>query len=381
MFYRQKMQDKRISNRFIQKNNRTNVYQLLRRHSGLTRQDVVRRLGLSLPTVVNNINDLQREGLIREEGSVGNTGGRSAKTYTFDKNARIAFGLDITRDYVIAVAVNLSGEVNFRKQVWIKYDRADAYYRALGNVVKTMAAAVGCHKDRILGVGIGVPGLVTEDNQTVFYGEILKFTGATCAEFSKYIPYKTAIFNDASAAGFGEFWIREEPGSAFYISLSNNIGGAVIIENRILGGVHFHSGEIGHLTLHPNGRICYCGQKGCVDPYLAATVLAGACNGDLAAFFKLLETKDKKTCALWDAYLNDLALAVSNVQRLFDCTVILGGYIAEYIDPYLPELKNRAAKRNSFDHNADYIDICRYRTWSIAAGAALNFVSGFIGSI
>jgi predicted NBD/HSP70 family sugar kinase len=375
------MQNKRISNLFIQKNNRTNVYQLLRRHDGLTRQDIVRQLGLSLPTIVNNINDLRHEGLIKEEGIIGNTGGRRAKTYIFDKNARAAVGLDVTRDYVIAVMVNLSGEINCRKQVWIKYDRTDAYYRALGNVVKAMVAAAGFDKERIVGVGIGVPGLVTEDNQTVFYGEILKFTGATRAEFSKYIPYETALFNDASAAGFGEFWIREEPGSAFYISLSNNIGGAVIIENHILGGIHFHSGEIGHLTLHPNGRLCYCGQKGCVDPYLATTVLSGACEGGLAAFFKLLEANDENTRALWDVYLDDLALAVSNVQRLFDCTVILGGYIAEYIDPYLPELKTRAAKRNSFDHNADYIDICRYKTWSIAAGAALNFVSAFIGSI
>lgn len=357
------------------------MYQLLRARDGLTRQDIVRQLGLSLPTVVNNINDLRQEGLIKEEGVIGNTGGRRAKTYAFDKNARAAIGLDVTRDYVIAVAVNLSGEITCRKKVWIKYERTDVYYRALGDVVKTVVTSVGIDKTRIAGVGIGVPGLVTEDNQTVFYGEILKFTGATRAEFSKYIPYKTALFNDASAAGFGEFWIREKPGSAFYISLSNNVGGTVIIENRILGGIHFHSGEIGHLTLHPNGRPCYCGQKGCVDPYLAATVLSGLCDGDLAAFFKLLEVKDKKACALWDTYLNDLALAVSNVQRLFDCTVILGGYIAEYIDPYLPELKIRAAKRNSFDHNADYIDICRYKIWSIATGAALNFVSGFIGSV
>jgi predicted NBD/HSP70 family sugar kinase len=375
------MQGKRISNLFIQKNNRTNVYQLLRRHTGLTRQDIVRKLGLSLPTVVNNINDLRKEGLIKEEGVIGNTGGRRAKTYTYNKNARIAVGLDVTRDYVIAAAMNLSGEINHRKQVWIRYDRTDGYYRALGDVVKAIVDDAGFDEGRIAGVGIGVPGLVTEDNQTVFYGEILKFTGATRAEFSKYIPYETALFNDASAAGFGEFWIREEPGSAFYISLSNNVGGAVIIENRILGGIHFHSGEIGHLTIHPNGRLCYCGQKGCVDPYLAATVLSGLCDGNLAAFFKLLEKKDKKARALWDIYLNDLALAVSNVQRLFDCTVILGGYIAEYIDPYLPELKNRAAKLNSFDHNADYIDICRYKTWSIAAGAALNFISGFINSI
>jgi hypothetical protein len=66
---------------------------------------------------------------------------------------------------------------------------------------------------------------------------------------------------------------------------------------------------------------------------------------------------------------------------MFDCTVILGGYIAEYIEKYMPELKKRAAALNSFEHDAEYINICRYKTWSIATGAALTFSSEFIDSI
>jgi predicted NBD/HSP70 family sugar kinase len=369
------------SNLDIQKINRTNVYQLLRQGQGLTKQDIVHQLGLSLPTIVNNITTLQAEGLIKEEGIVGHTGGRRAKTWTIVKDARIAIGLDVTRDYVIAVAVDLAGEIICRTQKWCKFTLSDAYYKKLGTVVENVVKNINLDEDRILGVGIGVPGLVTEDRETVFYGEILKFTGATRTEFSKYIPYKTALFNDASAAGFGEFWIHGKSGSAFYISLSNNIGGAVMIENRILNGRHYHTGEIGHLKLHPGGKRCYCGQSGCVDPYLAATILSNLTGGDLSAFFKLLDKNDKNALSLWDTYLDDLAMTVNNVQQMFDCTVILGGYIAEYIEKYMPELKKRAAALNSFEHDAEYINICRYKTWSIATGAALTFSSEFIDSI
>jgi predicted NBD/HSP70 family sugar kinase len=369
------------SNLDIQKINRTNVYQLLRQGQSLTKQDIVRQLGLSLPTIVNNITALQGERLIKEEGIVSHTGGRRAKTWTIVKDARIAIGLDVTRDYIIAVAVDLAGEIIYRTQKWCKFALNDGYYKKLGAVVDSVVKNVNLDEGRILGVGIGVPGLVTEDRETVFYGEILKFTGATRTEFSKYIPYKTALLNDASAAGFGEFWIHGKSGSAFYISLSNNIGGAVMIENRILNGRHYHTGEIGHLTLHPGGKRCYCGQRGCVDAYLAATVLSDLTGGDLSAFFKLLEENNKNAVALWDVYLDDLAMTVNNVQQLFDCTVILGGYIAEYIEKYMPELKKRAAALNSFEHDADYLDICRYKIWSIAAGAALTFSSDFIDSI
>jgi predicted NBD/HSP70 family sugar kinase len=375
------MKKTRTLNLNIQKINRANVYQLLRQGQSLTKQDIVHQLGLSLPTIVTNITTLQGEGLIKEEGIVGHTGGRRAKTWTIVKDARIAIGLDVTRDYVIAAAVDLTGEIIYRTQKWCKFTRSDAYYKKLGAVVEKVVKNVTLDEGRILGVGIGVPGLVTEDRETVFYGEILKFTGATCTEFSKYIPYKTALLNDASAAGLGEFWIRGKPGSAFYISLSNNIGGAVMIENRILNGHHYHTGEIGHLKLHPGGKRCYCGQQGCVDPYLAATVLSNLTGGDLSAFFKLLEENNQTASALWNVYLDDLSLTVNNVQQLFDCTVILGGYIAEYIEKYIPELKKRAAALNSFEHDADYINICRYKTWSIAAGAALTFSSGFIDSI
>ncbi|GHT79724.1 ArsR family transcriptional regulator [Spirochaetia bacterium] len=375
------MKDRHSVNLNIQRLNRKNVYQLFRRDGSLTRQDIVHRLQLSLPTVVQNINNLQNDGYIREEGFIGNTGGRRAKTYNMVHNARIAIGLDITMHYIIAVGVDLTGEIICRNQVWCDFEQSDRYYKTLGTVVKDLVKKNSLDEKRILGIGLGVPGLVTEDNQTVFYGEILKFTGATCREFSKYIPYKSALLNDANAAGFGEFWIRENPGSAFYVSLSNNIGGIVIINDRILTGSHFHSGEIGHLTLYPKGKLCYCGRKGCVDPYLAATNLSALSNGDLSEFFRLLEEKNPRAVKTWDTYLNDLALALNNIQSLFDCKVILGGYVAEYIDTFIPELKKRAALLNSFEKDADYIDVCRYKTYSIAAGAALYFISGFIDSV
>jgi predicted NBD/HSP70 family sugar kinase len=331
--------------------------------------------------VVHNITNLHKEGFIKEDGYVSHTGGRRAKTYSIVKDARIAIGLDITMNYFIASSGDLTGEVISKKQIWQKFERSDAYYRCLGSVVEDIVKTTSLDTDRILGVGIGVPGLVTEDNQTVFYGEILKCTGVTCREFSKYIPFNTALFNDANAAGFGEFWIREKPGSVFYISLSNNIGGIVMINNQIHSGNHFHSGEIGHLTLHPNGKSCYCGQKGCVDPYLAATILSSFSNGNLTEFFRLLEEKNHRAMKIWDTYLDDLALTLNNVQILFDCTVILGGYMAEYLDKYIPELKKRAAKLNFLEKNGDYIDVCHYKTHSIAAGAALNYISRFIDSI
>ena len=375
------MRDKQTANLNIQKANRTNIYQLLRKHEGLTRQDIVHNLRLSLPTVVQNLANLQNEGLVKEEGFLGNTGGRRARTYSIVKDARTAIGLDITKNNIIAVAVDLTGEIIGQCQKPCQFERSETYYRHLGKVIEDVVKKSALDEKHILGVGFGVPGLATADNQTIFYGEILKFTGATCKEFSKYIPYKSAIFNDAKAACFAELWMRGDPGSAFYLMLSNNIGGSAVINNQVYMGTNYHSSEIGHITLYPGGKHCYCGQRGCVDSYLAATILSSLGNGNLGEFFQLLEQKDTAAVKTWDSYLNALALTVNNLEALFDCKINLGGYVGEYLEKYIVEIKKRALKLSTFEKDAEYLDICRYKTNSIAAGAALNFIATFLDSI
>ena len=375
------MKAKKTANMEVQKRNHTSVFQALRENEGLTKQEIVNMLQLCLPTVTQNINTLCAQGLVAECGTVGNTGGRRAKRFGIVRDFRIAIGVDITRNHVAIVAVDLRGSVFYKERVRKKFERTDAYYRYLGDMVQHCIAQLQCPKDRILGVGIGVPGLVTADNQTVFYGEILQFTGETCANMSRYIPYPTALLNDANAAGFAETWINKDIKTAFYLMLSNNIGGAVIIDGAPYSGYHHHSGEVGHLCIERNGRQCYCGQRGCVDRYLAATELSDLTDGRIADFFALLEKKDPRALSCWDTYLDDLALTNHNVHMLFDCPIILGGYVGEFIAPYMDEIRRRTTALDPFESTVDYLHACHYRTEAIAAGSALHFIVKFLETV
>lgn len=365
----------------IKRLNYTNVFQQLRKHRGMTRQDLAASLQLCLPTVTQNLRKLQEVGLVEESGSVGNTGGRKARTYDIVKDARVAVGLDITRNHVTVVLVDLTGAIISRARTRRKFSQDDDYYRYLGQLVDQAVSAACLPHNSILGVGIGVPGLVTGDHQSVFYGEILNFTGATCGEFSKYIPYPTALFNDANAAGFAEVWSHQEPLNAFYLMLSNNVGGSVVLGGQVYAGRNLRSGEVGHMCIVPNGRSCYCGQRGCVDAYLAATELSSHTEGNLAAFFRLLDSGDQSASDLWNNYLDHLARTVNTLNMLFDCPIILGGYVGEHMADHMDEIRSRAQKLNPFEHSADYLMCCSYPTEAIAAGAALYYISQFIDSI
>ena len=363
----------------LRKFNTSNIYSYFLNHPEATKQDLASSLNLTLPTVTKNIDYLSGLGLIEPSGSRGQTGGRRAITYSLCAEAKVALGLDITKHHVACVAVDLNGKIISFKRNYLIFEYNDSYFRKISDLLNGFIAESMIDKEKILGVGIGIPALVQSDNRTVFYSRIMGFEENTYDMFCKYIPYDIVMFNDAKASCFAEKWVNKDIQNAFYILLSNNVGGAMIINGQVYSGNNFRSAEVGHITLVPQGRKCYCGQYGCVDPYLAATNLS---QDDLAGYFADLKTTtDEKKLDNWDRYLDYAASAINNVRSLMDCDVILGGYVGAYLEPYLAEIKRRALKINTFDSDADFIKLCSYKSESIAAGAALYYISQFINTI
>lgn len=365
----------------IKKINRNRIFNLIRREGSLSRQDLVYRLHLSLPTITQNLTELKSEGLLCESGSFGNTGGRRARAYSIVCDAKVALGLDITKHHISLVAIDLNGTILQKKRIRYDFSLDQSYSKNLGKLVEEMISSARIDPVRILGVGIAVPGLITEDHQRVFYGKILNFTDTTVDDFSRFIPYPCALFNDANAAGFSETWLEPDLKNAFYISLSNNVGGSILINNQVYTGENSRSGEIGHITMFPDGPLCYCGQRGCFETCCSATVLSDLTDGNLEEFFRQLKAGNTECSKKWNQYLSHLSVAVNNVRMLFDCKIILGGYVGAYIDDDIEKLKRLAAARNTFENNADYLQVCKYKTESIASGAALTYIDSFLKSI
>ena len=361
--------------------NRTRIFRLLFEKGMLSKRDIATQLDFSLPTVSQNLSDFMDEGLVSRAGTAFNTGGRRATLYGCVTTVRTAIGIDITRHHITAVAVDIMGKIIGMVRKTELFERSDVYNRKLGDIVEELIDKCDIRRDSVLGVGLGVPGLITKDNSRIFYGEILNFEGATVEEFSKYIHYPTRLYNDAKAACFAETWLSDDFENAFYIMLSNNVGGAIKIHNQMYAGDNRHGCEIGHIPIHYDGKPCYCGQRGCVDAYCAASVLYSISNGDLGRFFEMLDARDPKAVELWEKYTDDLARAVNIVRTLFDCRIILGGYVGGYMNPYIDAFKEKLVRLAMFDKDVEYLRVCRYKTESIAAGAALHFISEFISSI
>jgi predicted NBD/HSP70 family sugar kinase len=336
---------------------------------------------MSLPTVTQNLKELQERDLIIETGLFQSTGGRKAKAISYNSAAKYAIGLDITRNHVGIVIIDLDGKVIKNERNQYPFVNSKEYFQGVGNLVKDFVKDSGVPDSKILGVGIALPAILSADKQKVNYATVVDFKGGSVESFSEFIPYPCILSNDANAAGFAELWGDGAAENVIYLSLNNSVGGSTIIGKNIFNGQNQRSGEFGHMTIVPNGRTCYCGQKGCVDAYCSAKILSESTNGNIAEFFRLLKLNREPQKSIWDEYVSHLVTTINNLRMLYDCNVILGGYAGAYMDEHIDYLREMVSKRNTFEVDGNYLHVCKYKLEATAVGAALQHIENFIDNI
>lgn len=375
------MSNKKPLNIEIKKINKTSIYKRFLSGEEFTKQELAADLQLCIPTVAKNIEELLDTGLIAQSGSKGNTGGRNAVAYSLVNDARAAIGIEITSNHISMAALDLLGNIITSHRVRIPFTSSEPYFRNLGGLFQELVEKAGLTRQQILGVGIGLPALVDIDRKNILFSKIIDLESNVYQQISAHIPYRVELFNDANAAAFTEIWKDPDRRNAFYLMLSNNIGGCFDLDDIVYTGATQKAGEVGHMTLIPDGQKCYCGQKGCVENYLTAENLSNLAEGSLQDFFAGLDSGNREYARAWDKYLGYLALTVNTVHALLDCDIILGGYVGGYLDAYMEDLRERVASLNSFGDNADYLRTCVYKKTAIASGAALNFIGAFNAGI
>lgn len=375
------MPRERTNSANLKKMNGNRIFKLIYGKGKISKPEIAYQLGISLPTVMQNVKSLQDEGLVEENGVLESTGGRKAVAVACVQDARMAVGVDITRNHISVVLVNLEGVVVGSIREKIPFQDNMDYAKTLGALVDRFVAQSKADRAKILGMGVSVPGILSNDKQILLDSHVLQIQNVRCANIVKFCRYPCIFCNDANAAGTAEMWNKESLESSVYLSLSDSVGGAIFLDNKLFQGENQRGGEFGHITIERGGRRCYCGKKGCLDAYCAASALSDLTNGNLSDFFHLLQERNPKMVTAWDNYLDYLATAVNNLRMSFDCSVILGGYVGAYMEDYVADLRKRAAQLNTFEEDGSYIKVCSYRTEAAAVGAALMHIASFIDRI
>ena len=366
------------NNMAVKRRNRIDTLRCILDSGRVSQMELTQRLALSWPTILQNVKELTALGLVREDGMYASTGGRKAKAYAPVRDARLAVGMDLTRDHVSVVLTDLSGELLRQAKGALRFSMEDIYFKYLGGLLRRFVEANGA-EDRLLGVGISLPGVVDEERGVLRDSHALDLKNMSLSLFTQQIPWPCRIVNDAGAAGLAEVY---GPGAAggdvVYLSLGDTVGGAILRDGRLYRGDHLRAGAFGHMTLVPEGRRCWCGKTGCLDAYCSARVLSDHAGGSLPAFFEGLRSGDPEKGEVWQGYLGHLAVAVNDLRACFDCDVIVGGAVGVYLEEFGDLLRALLAERNPFEPDASYLRPCRRPEEASAIGAALTQVEAFL---
>lgn len=365
----------------LKKMNRNIIYRAVLEKENTSIQELSYQLQLSVPTITQNLNELVKQGLLEEKGTFQSTGGRKAKSFSSLLRAKVAFGIDITQNHINYVAIDLADHVLTSGRKRVAFQNSADYFLDLKALINEMRERVGVSTNSILGCGISLPAVVDANARTLSYAPLLKWPENFFEKLQEYIELPFYFINDANAGALAELVVENTGKSSLYLSLSNSVGGAVIMHGEICYGENQRGGEFGHMTLIPGGRECYCGQRGCVDAYCSSLVLSNVTGGSLNLFFQELEKENKKCRDVWEEYSDHLAIIVNNLQVGFDTDIVLGGYVGWHLKPYLQEIRTKVAKRCNFKSNGEQIRVSKLHSEASALGAAVGYISEFISRV
>ena len=377
------MSEKGLTTIALKKINRSKIYQYIYRSKLTAKLQIVQDLQMGLSTVSQNLNLLENEGLIEKNGYFDSTGGRKANAIQIVSDFRISIGVGILKNIFHITAIDLYGNTVYTDTIPLTYSNTAAYYQQITDKVKDFIDKNQYPENKILGVSIATQGITSPDNTTVIYGNIMNNTGMRLKDFSRHLPYPCHLEHDSKSAAFLELWNHPELDSAVVLLLNRNLGGAIITNHQIHQGRSMHSGTIEHICVNPDGPLCYCGNRGCLETYCSANSLEQASGMTIKEFFPLLrEKKSPQLIQIWEDYLKHLAFAMKNLNLVIDAPIIISGYLAPYFTEedtdYLLEQIN---SMTPFELEKEQLLVGTHGQYTPAIGAALFYVKEFIHSV
>jgi len=195
-------------------------------------------------------------------------------------------------------------------------------------------------------IGIGAGGRIDPvDGKVIYSTDIYSdYIGLRIGTImSERCGLPVAVDNDCRVAIYGERWKGAAQGydSIFGIIIGTGVGGGYIHDGKTVYGSGFGAGEVGHQILHPNGKLCKCGQKGCVEQYVSGSALWEAYNDNVGLtkissgyeFFRELDNGDSMARDVLNAFADNLAMCAVSISNLFSPkAILLGGGIIDTAD-------------------------------------------------
>jgi len=268
--------------RFVKHINRIAVLRLLREEPGLSRVDLAMRSGLTKSTVSLLSKELIDEGWLAED-QVQATGalGRRPTPLRLVGRGLALIGAELGPDRIHVVSTSVHGEVLEATQAALADRSPDGACHQLVEMVTRLTAKSTRSGARVLGVGVGLPGAVNTVTGVLQFAPNIGWrqveVGQRLArELQRSKLGEVPVYCQADLAAIGEIEFGKRPADdpLVYISCGVGVGAGIVLNEALFTGATGSAGEIGHTTLHIDGRACSCGRLGCAEAYVGLKAIA-----------------------------------------------------------------------------------------------------------
>ncbi len=306
--------------------------------------DISKRLKTSIPTVVSAINELCNKEILSEEGQGTSSGGRRPLLYGLCKDSLFILGIDIGQ-YTTKMAIyNTRMEaVTGLKLYDITLVNDEIVLDKIYEFAQKLISESNISKEKLIGVGIDMPGLVDSENGRNFTYFTQK-SGTLAQLLSLKFGIPVYIENDAKARALAEFRFGLAKGkkNVLVLHVGWGVGLGMILNGKLYKGNNGFAGEFSHIPFADNGLLCTCGKQGCLETEASGKALVrlaeeSLANGKSSYLSELIRDKPNEQIPkiIIDAANKGDQLAISIISKV---GLELGKGISILIQLFNPEL-------------------------------------------
>ncbi|TAP44512.1 ROK family transcriptional regulator [Arthrobacter sp. S39] len=241
-----------------------------------TQAELSRQTGLSTATVSNIVKIMQDSGLASTEPITSS--GRRALNVRLNSNGAVAVGIDFGRRHLRVVLASLSYHVIAEESVMLPLGhQSEEGIQAAVVLLEKLLRESGVDRSAVVGAGVGIPGPIDRRTGTVAQGAILpEWVGINILQhLEETLKFPVYIDNDANLGAWSEVTWGPHTGvsNLMFLKIGSGIGAGLILNGAPYYGNVGITGEIGHATIHEQGLVCRCGNRGCLETIASTTTM------------------------------------------------------------------------------------------------------------
>ncbi|SMF75712.1 Sugar kinase of the NBD/HSP70 family, may contain an N-terminal HTH domain [Paenibacillus uliginis N3/975] len=340
---------------FMRQQNKITVYELIKNDSPISRASIAKKTGMSPTTVSRIVGELTNQGYVAEFEQISSGLGRKATMLGLKGNSVLSVGVEIDKHRISLGVVDVNGAVMVSKvHHRIPEESVEMTLSTIVRMLQETVESEGLDSSRIAGIGVGLPGIVDNENGQVVFSVQLGWRNVDIAQRLKALTgYEVAVDNELKVKALAEHVRGAAAGSkrTALLGFGTGVGSALIIEGEIYRGESNSAGEIGHTTIDPNGAMCECGKAGCLQTYIITSALLLEANkirkvDTLEELFEARRSKEMWAVQLIERALTYIAITVNNVLCVYNPDiVILSGELIENFPEIRQEIEDLCFNR------------------------------------